>query len=150
MPKFQPGLKAVAYPAEGKDFLDSLGSMLYLGPVWRSTYGLLHAACNPRRPVFLPRSVVFPLADLLPGHQAGVLAHSGEAAWQVSGSEVAYLSIKSGADKLADLQSEFAKTRSNLQEEVHAEVKKCRCSNELRACMLAPLLALSLKACWPP
>ena len=34
MPKFDPGLKSVAYPAEGKEFLDSLGSMLYLGPVW--------------------------------------------------------------------------------------------------------------------
>ncbi|OLP86189.1 hypothetical protein AK812_SmicGene32735 [Symbiodinium microadriaticum] len=82
--QMRQGLKAVAYPAEGKDFLDSLGSML---------------------------SVVFPLADLLPGHQ------------------VAYLSIKSGADKLADLQSEFAKTRSmlaSLDDSVDEMDQRCR------------------------
>ena len=68
-----------------------------------------------------------------PGRGLVPLQHSSEAARQGQGSaEVAYLSIKSGADKLADLQSEFAKTRSNLQE-VHAEFKQRRCSNEMRA-----------------
>ncbi|CAE7041922.1 unnamed protein product [Symbiodinium natans] len=44
----------------------------------------------------MQRSVVFPLTDLLPGHQ------------------VAYLSVKSSAEKITDIQAEFAKMSSML------------------------------------